>query len=389
MQPADLIDTGYAPDLPAPMWFIQFFKVLGFSLHAVPMNLWYAGVAVAMLLCLQRDANGRRLAARLMGQMPVLVAYGVSLGIVPLLFIQVAYAKFFYPATILMAWSWFAVVWLLIPAYYGVYAYALGLRSGVMRPWRRAAGWLAAVLFVVIGLIFANAMSLMADVGRWPALFEVHNVAGAATGTALNLAAPSLWPRWLLMFGLALMTTGAWAAVDAAWLAGKESDDYRRFARDFAWKLHTAGLLWFAAAGSWYVFGTWSEAARAKMLAGPLVFHTALTALSPGLPWLLLWQLRRRGTDVGRGLAALAGLAQFGVLGINAVSRQMVQNIDLRPYFDLIPRGTTVQWSPLLGFLAMFVLALGVVGWMLVQVLKAPAEAAALADAPGGNGGAR
>ena len=35
--------------------------------------------------------------------MPVIVAVGINLGIVPLLFIQVAYYKFFYPATILMA----------------------------------------------------------------------------------------------------------------------------------------------------------------------------------------------------------------------------------------------------------------------------------------------
>ena len=116
--------------MPAPHWFIQFFKVLGFTLHAVPMNLWYAGLLLALCLHLGGNQYGRAFAARLLEQMPVIVAVGVNLGIVPLLFIQVAYFKFFYPATILMAWFWLAIIVLLIPAYYGVYVYAWGLRDG-------------------------------------------------------------------------------------------------------------------------------------------------------------------------------------------------------------------------------------------------------------------
>ena len=61
--------------------------------------------------------------------MPVIVAVGVNLGVVPLLFIQLAYYKVFYPATILMAWFWLGIIMLLIPAYYGVYAYAMRLRG--------------------------------------------------------------------------------------------------------------------------------------------------------------------------------------------------------------------------------------------------------------------
>ena len=32
---------------PAPYWFIQFFKVFGFTLHMALMNLWLAGLAGA------------------------------------------------------------------------------------------------------------------------------------------------------------------------------------------------------------------------------------------------------------------------------------------------------------------------------------------------------
>ena len=116
--------------MPAPIWFVQFFKALGFTLHMVPMNLWFAGLLLALWLHWRGGPHGRCFAGRLIKQMPVIVALGVNFGIVPLLFIQLAYYKVFYPATILMAWYWLAIVVLLIPAYYGIYIYAWGLAGG-------------------------------------------------------------------------------------------------------------------------------------------------------------------------------------------------------------------------------------------------------------------
>ena len=208
-RPSTLIDLPPV-GMPAPVWFIEFFKWLGFTLHEVPMNLWYAGIFVlhAPVRFRQRAWPAVRRAG-LMAQMPVIIAVGINFGIVPLLFIQVGFGKVFYPATILMAWFWFSIIAMLVPAYYGVYIYAYGQagqgrrcpagsgqRAGSRRPCSSA-----------IGFIFANAMSLMENVKAWPDLWQQHSFHGAALGTALNLADPRLWPRWLLMFGLALTTT--------------------------------------------------------------------------------------------------------------------------------------------------------------------------------------
>ena len=223
IDPKTLIDPTQS-GMPAPVSFVQFFKALGFTLHTVPMNLWYAGLLIALVLHLRGSEPGRRFAGRLLQQMPIIVAFGINFGIVPLLFMQLAYYKVFYPATILMACFWLAIIVLLIPAYYGVYAYALGLSnsgdypvsrrgkngtvslgaaSGTgMAGWRRAAGWVSALLFICIGFTFANGMSLMEHVPRWLELWNAYSTAAAATGTALNVGDPTLWPRWLLMFGL-------------------------------------------------------------------------------------------------------------------------------------------------------------------------------------------
>jgi hypothetical protein len=376
IDPHALIESTTAVGLPAPVWFIELFKWLGFSLHAVPMNLWYAGIVVAMLLALFGGEHGRRFSARLMAQMPVIIAMGINLGIVPLLFIQVGFARIFYPATVLMAWSWLAVIAILLPAYYGVYVYAFGLADAgrPMPRWKRAAGWLAAVLFISIGFIFANAMSLMENLPAWPMLWQTHSFHGAALGTAMNTHDLRLWPRWLLMFGLALTTTGVWAALDSAWFARRESDAYRQWAKQFSWKLYTLGAVWFAVAGSWYSFGTWPAATKHAMFQSPWVLLTAATAAAVGLPWLLLLVAWRRQGGVGRGWASLVGLAQFGVLGINAASRQVVQHLEIRPYYNIVPQPTDVQWWPLVIFLVVFLLGLGLVAWMIQQVRNLPPE---------------
>jgi hypothetical protein len=382
-----IFSAAQASSLPAPHWFIQFFKVLGFTLHSIPMNLWYAGLIVAVLLHLKGNEQGRRFAARLIAQMPVIIAFGVNLGVVPLLFVQVAYYKQFYPATIFMAWFWLGIIVLLIPAYYGVYAYAWGLRNGkksgknnknngpekITLGWRRGAGWAAAFFFLIIGFIFANGLSLMDHVDRWNGIFAHNNMAGAALGTGLNVGDPTLWPRWLLMFGLALGTTSVWVLVDTFFLNRTADDADKRWAWRFAKTYYTVALIWVAAAGSWYVFGTWSDELRKTMFAGPTFLLTAATSVAMGAPWLLIVteSLCKAKAWTTAGIA----LAQVGVMALNAVSRQVVQNVNLdMAKMNVFDQKVETQWGPMALFLVVFVIGVLVLAWMILQVLKASAN---------------
>ena len=60
MDPNGLIAPVNELGYPAPFWFLIFFRVLGFTLHLLPMNLWYAGTITAMLLGLSRVPEARR-----------------------------------------------------------------------------------------------------------------------------------------------------------------------------------------------------------------------------------------------------------------------------------------------------------------------------------------
>ena len=353
---------------PAPYWFLLLFKMLGFSLHMIPMGLWYAGLVTMMILRWRGGEQGRILSGRVVNALPIAVALGINLGIVPLLFTQVAYHQVFYPATILMAWPWFGVILLLMGAYYGLYFYVVGLRTGKLTRARAIVGWGSSALFVAIGFIFANAFSLMTRVGAWPALWEATSIAGAPLGIALNVSDAALWPRWLMMFGLALTTTAAYVFFDTGVFAGREGEAYRRWAGRFAFGLYSVGLVWFAISGTWYMFEAIPSASRASLMEGGGLVLTILTALAPGIPWLLMLAQRREAT--GKGAIAVAA-AQYAVLALNAVSRQSLQNIELSPVLDPAAAPVNIQWSPMILFLALFVGGLGLVAWMVAQAVRA------------------
>jgi hypothetical protein len=171
-----------------------------------------------------------------------------------------------------------------------------------------------------------------------------------------------------MMFGLALTTTAAYIFFDAGVLAKREPEGYRNWAAKTALRLYTLGLAWFAVTGSWYIFAAVAAAERATLTAGPGLYLTVLTALAPGLPWLLILLQRRRFSTWG---AIAVAAAQYGVLALNAVSRQSLQNIELAPFLDPAAAPVSIQWSPMILFLALFVGGLGVVGWMVAQAVRA------------------
>lgn len=371
MDPQELVAPASALGYPAAPWFLFTFKVLGFLLHLVPMSLWFAGLLAAMALHTFGGPLARRQSARLLRQMPVIVAFGINFGIVPLLFTQVLYHRVFYPATILMAWPWMSVIALLLVAYYGVYIVAGGLGPGRERlsAGRTLIGWIAALLFFSIGMNFTSAFHLMTDVAAWPDLWMRQEVAGAVLGIAAVHGEPAVLARFFMTFGLALMTTGAWFAFDAGWLGRAESEAQRRFAGRLALALLALGAVWFALFGSWYAFGTWRPEVRSAMWGSALLLLTALTALSPALPVLLALPLWTR--PVTARAATLIALAQVVVLALNAVSRQVVEAIELRPYLDVSEVPVNWQTSPLLVFLALFAVGLGVAIWMVAQAARA------------------
>jgi hypothetical protein len=381
MNPQDLIGPSSPLGNPAPFWFITFFKVFGFILHMIPMNIWYAGMLIVAIFATFGKDHSKELAHRLSRSMPIIVAMGVNLGIVPLLFTQVGYAQFYYPAGVLIGWPWLSVIFFLLFAYYGVYVYSLGVRRNKETKFTIASAWISSILFIFIGFLFANNFSLMVNVNQWAKIFERTNVAGAVTGQALNISDPTLFPRWLMMFGIAMMTTAVFIIIDAfQFKKTSTSPQYKAWAVKFAFIFFTVGMIWFTITGSWYIIGALDKFTLESVINSPLIIVLfILTALSPGAPWLalLLMFVRVKSNLLpSKSLITISTIAQFVVIALNAISRQWVQNTELLQYRDITKEVVNTQWSPMIIFLCLFVVGLGVVAWMIAKVMAVEKTAA-------------
>jgi hypothetical protein len=78
-----------------------------------------------------------------------------------------------------------------------------------------------------------------------------------------------------------------------------------------------------------------------------------------------------------RKMALLAVLAQLGVLGINAISRQVKQLVEVGRRLDVSAGEVITQWSPMILFLVLFVAGVGLVVWMVRKVVVETGESAA------------
>lgn len=208
------IDPSTLPGLPAPFWFIQLFKILGFILHCIPMSLWFVGLPMALFLYCAGRRNARRYAGRLIGQLPIVMALGINMGIVPLLFVQTAYYKAFYTSSILMAVHWFSIIVLVGIAYYAIYACAACVANSRNRL-LLLCGTIAVLSLTAVSLIFASQWTFMALPDAWPEVFAKKSIAGATTGLGTWWRDPVVYLRWCSMVGVGFTTLAFWTLFDA------------------------------------------------------------------------------------------------------------------------------------------------------------------------------
>lgn len=367
-----LLDTGFPEAFGVPQWMIIALRTLGFGLHAAFMGLWYAGIPLAVLMATSQDIKLRQISRRLMLQMPVIIAFGVNLGIVPLLFLQVGFAGPFYSATILIGWFWLAIIALLIPAYYGVYLYGWdGIPvDAPLRGWRLLVGFVVALFFVAIGFIFANAFSFIFRVERWEALWARSQMAGAVIGLTLNVDDPAFWPRWLLVFGLAFQTVACWLVVDA--LVFRRNGE----AEDRLVALRMAKYFYIPAAVAMIVFGIWhlSYLPKSSTVLSTLPGLPA-ALLAVGLPVVISVLLVRSGQQASlphSGIAwVVAGLHLLVLFSVGLVRILAdVHHLEVWHQYGFWEKRVNFEWSPFLLFTVTLVSGLCLLAWMIIQVLR-------------------
>ncbi len=335
-------------------------------LHLVSMNLLVGGAILALIARL-RGSRGNVAQAELSRAiekvLPTLIASTVSLGVAPLLFVQVLYGRIFFVSSILIGWWWLAVIGLVLVAYSAAYMLAMRRRSSLL------VAALVPILLLIVGGILVTNMSLM----LWPEQFLARYFADPA-GAHLDYADWTFVPRWLhfMTAAIAVASLGllvwGWARrrADSVFSAVAVRTGTAGFA--FATGANVLfGLMWFGLLPRAVVFrflGDDTVATALFAIAVVLALGTVTVSM------LLAWTARPSPGMVATAVATVAAT----VICMSLV-RDQLRAATLERVGYTYPRAEP-QWFVIVLFAVFLVLALGIIGWMIRAYASAPGAAA-------------
>jgi hypothetical protein len=352
--------------LPAPVWLLKALLLLTFFLHIIPMNLALGGGFVAAFTDWigRKRKSGHHLAlAKSLGViLPIVIAFAITFGVAPLLFIQVLYGQFFYTSSVLVGWPWLSVIVLLILSYYGFYLYSF--RWEQLNGKRLIVVLASAILFAAIGFVYTNNVVLMLTPEKWAAMYFQN-----PHGTHLNLSDPTVVPRFLHFLAASFAVAGLLVAV-LGLVKRRQDPAYGRWAIRY-------GVLWFIIAtllqlvvGSWFFFNL-PQGVRTMFMGDDGLATTIFVAA-------LVFALASLALMLG-GLASanprwkiIVGivLITFTVICM-VLMRDIVRSAYLGGYFDVGRFSVEPQTGVIVLFFLLLVGGLGVVGYMIKKVVTA------------------
>ena len=339
--------------LPGPAWLFWTLLILTFLLHTIAMNCVVGGTLISIVARL-RHVNPfyERLAGDLGRKIPSFLAATITLGVAPLLFVQVLYGQFFYSSSVILAWPWLSVIVLLIIGYYASYLVAFKGEGTRYRYLSRV----SLLIFVTIAFIYTSNFTLMLTPEKW---FGKHLTNTA--GLNLNLDERMLWPRLVHTLVAAAAVAGLLVVLLglAKW---KKDEAYARF-------LLEHGAYWFIVptmlqfvVGAGFLVSLPQDKMMLYMggdLGASLLLATSLVA---ALSAVLLMLLALRSQTPHRSAIASLVLTVFA-LACMALMRDVLRSAYLAPYLET--PAVRVQWNVVVLFLVLFAGSLLLWGTML------------------------
>jgi hypothetical protein len=345
---------------PVPVWILKSLTYLTLTLHFLAMQ-FTLGSAILWLYSRARKGPHDELARRTLGTgLPLGFSYLVTLGIPPLLFVQVLYGQFYYSSSVLMGAFWILVVPLLIVAYGLFYLHKMTRAS---RPSGQA--WIVGIgvlVMLTIGYFYSNNFTLMQTPEKWLEMYGAH-----PGGGTLNFGEPTRMPRLVLVLSPSVAIAGLGLLIAGAFLRRRD-----RVAEGTALqRLGVGGMVvgtLLALAGGFWLFARLPEHVATGLVSDPL----ASIALYAGVGLALLAvvvggissRLRCGITPIAAALLAALSIASMVIV------RDAIRDLYLAPFFTTADVAVQPQWGMFFGFVAALVMGLALVVLLTILVVR-------------------
>ena len=322
--------------LSAPLWLITVLHIVTLSLHFVAMNFLVGGIVIALW---GRFTNrwDHPVVAKFVKLFPTAMAATITLGVAPLLFVQLTFHEQVYASAIVSGWFWLAIVPVVIAAYYFLYAASFSKNGKSSR--RGLFLTIALLCLVYVSFVYSSVFSL-AERPHWIAA----QYAGNSSGWHLNPEIGSYIFRWLHML-LGAVTVGGFFV---GWLGKAHEDAYLVGRTFFLWGMVAASL-----AGLAYIF----------TLGNALVPFMR----SPAVWWLMIGIILSIGSlhfFFKKKFIPSAAMVLVSLLSM-VINRHYVRLIQLEGVWDPADMPVRTDWSIFLVFLVFFVIAVATVWYMV------------------------
>jgi hypothetical protein len=322
--------------LSAPLWLVTVLQLLTLTLHFVAMNFLLGGVIIVFHAGIRKRWNDPTL-LKFVRLFPAAMAATVTLGVAPLLFLQLVYPRQVYSAAIVSGWFWLNVITAVIIAYYALYRVSLKVeKSGQVS--------LPTLLLALFGLLYVSFIySSVFSMAEQPKL--IHSLyAQNQSGLIVNPALGDYLLRWLHMILGAVTVGGFFVGL----LGRDEPATYQTGKQYFVFGMVLASL-----AGMAYLL---------SLL--PILAAFMRTPAIWALTVAVLLSLGALHFFFKKNFCASGTMLFFSMLGM-VYARHTVRLLKLAGQFDPVSWRIAPQWGPFLMFLVCFVVALVVVAYML------------------------
>jgi hypothetical protein len=359
-----------APDplpLPAFPWIFLFLLYLTFTLHMLAMNLTVGGAALLVTASFSRSERMGRFRSFLSRFLPISLAFTITLGVAPLLFIQVLYGRLFFTTSIIMGWWWLALLFLLVFAYYGLYLVQLRPdNSGFVG---RAVPIISLAALFLTALILTMNFKLFYRFGEW---FDFGK--SGSGGWFLNLGQPQVIPSWLAHLTVSL-ALGGFLLVLHGWARKSKNPEYAAWACRFGGVWFAVFVLLHLIATVWLLWNVSEELGGMNLLSGAYLGSLIIAGFSAyflaGLA--MLWTAVRK--SYGRPVVLTAFLIPAGTTAMTLRRAEFRTRIlSGLEGFDIGKMEVAPQWDTISIFAVLLVVGLAVVAWMAWATIKGKRE---------------
>jgi hypothetical protein len=327
--------------LSAPLWLITALHLVTLTVHFIAMNFVVGGI-VAILWGKFRNRWEDPPVQTFLKLFPSGLAATITLGVAPLLFLQLVYHRQVYAAAIVSGWFWLMIIAVLIVTYYLLYA--VSFKSGKSGRSHGLFLTIALAGMIYVSLVYSSVFSL----AERPSLIA-HLYAQDQSGTIWNPELGDWVLRWLHMIFGAVTVGGFFVG-----LIGRNNEDAFKVGKSF----FLGGLVITSLAGIGYLL---SLADYLK----PFMHTPGIWALTLGV-LLSLGSLHMFFTKK----FLPAGVMLFVSIFCMVMTRHYVRLLKLDGQFDPSSLPVQSQWGVFGIFLICFVAAIGILVYMFRLYFK-------------------